>query len=440
MNGIEISVGLPFLKCSSNPSQTVNKKTGKKSKTATTRLVLEENIERKGRDPDIDHSKSKYNVSLGEINTVDEYLKLIEKTKMEVNNKLKEYGKRQLRKDCVDNISIVFKPNIEAFEQFTREEQIRFFKDSKEVTESILNMIFPVFEVHFDEGNTHVHGNGMPLVKDDLGFETFNAKQLLSLKNITKLNREYSQKMREKGWNVKDMNLYEDMTDEEKEEYRKKKKEHGKSSLKYKADKTKELEEKASKLEEDIKDKTKVKNKLEEDSQTILEEHSKIIDEIFKKSKESQELDEEIQQKENRSKKLDDDFKKQKDQEQKELEEIQNKKKEEQQKLDNTKRLVVENEKKAKSSQYLKEQAVKEYSKNHLKEIIETSISNYFKGLLNFIFDKFCNSKGIKDEKEKDNQWEKELNEYDKKYEQNLQQEAELKEENQVEEDDDWVE
>ena len=36
-NDIEISVGLPFLKCSSNPSQTVNVKTNKKSKTAVTK-------------------------------------------------------------------------------------------------------------------------------------------------------------------------------------------------------------------------------------------------------------------------------------------------------------------------------------------------------------------------------------------------------------------
>lgn len=195
MDDIEISVGLPFLKCSSNPSQTVNKKTGKKSKTATTRLVLEENIERKGRDPDIDYSKSKYNVSLGEINTVDKYLELIEKTKKEINQQLKEHGKRQLRQDCVDNVSLVIKPNIEAFQQFSREQQINFFQDSKKTIEKILQTKFYVFEIHFDEGNGHGHGNFMPLVENDLGFKTFNAKQFLSLKNITKLNREYSQEI-----------------------------------------------------------------------------------------------------------------------------------------------------------------------------------------------------------------------------------------------------
>ena len=161
----------------------------------------------------------------------------------------------------------------------------------------------------------------------------------------------------------------------------------------------------------------------------------KITDEVLKKDEKNQELDEEIQKKENRSKKLDDDFKKQKDQEQKELEEIQNKKKEEQQKLDSTKRLVVENEKKAKSSQYLKEQAVKEYSKNHLEEIKKASISDYVQGFGRFIFNKFCNFLGKKTETEKDDQWEKEWNEYDKEYEQNLQQEAELPEEYQGEEE-----
>lgn len=194
-NNTPISVGLPFLKCSSNPSQYVNKKTGKKSKTATTRLILEENIDRKGQDPDIDPERSHLNVSLGDIDNVDDYLELIEKTKKEINQKLKENGKRQLRNDCVDNVSLVVKPNIETFAQLEREQQIKFFRDSKKTIEKIWQIKFIVFEVHFDEENTHGHGNLMPLMENEQGIKTFNAKKLLSLKNITKLNREYSKEM-----------------------------------------------------------------------------------------------------------------------------------------------------------------------------------------------------------------------------------------------------
>ena len=47
-NKNEIYVGLPFLKCSSNPSQTINAKTNKKSKTAVTKKIALEAFERFG--------------------------------------------------------------------------------------------------------------------------------------------------------------------------------------------------------------------------------------------------------------------------------------------------------------------------------------------------------------------------------------------------------
>lgn len=301
-NNIPISVGLPFLKCSSNPSQTVNKKTGKKSKTASTKKILGENIDRRGQDPDIDHEKSHLNMSLGNINNVDDYIELIENTKKEINEKLKENGKRQLRKDCVDNISIIFKPNIESFQNFSREEQIEFFKDSKEVTESILNIKFNVFELHFDEVNTHAHGNFMPLIDNDLGFSTFNAKQLLSLKNITKLNREYSIKMRERGWNVKDMNLYEEMSSEEKEKHKEEKKKYGRSSLQYKSDLKKELDQQITTKKEELKNvnkETKEIKKMNNIATEKLKNNEEIIsfqnEKIFEKNKKLEaKLDDEL--------------------------------------------------------------------------------------------------------------------------------------------------
>lgn len=278
MNNIPVSVGLPFLKCSSNPSQTVNKKTSKKSKTGTTRLVCKENIERIGRDPDIDHERSKYNKFLTEINSTDDYLELIETTKIEINKKLQEHGKKQLRKDTVDNISLIIKPNLEALQQFTSEEQHKFFKDSKKTIEKIWDINISVAVEHYDEDNPHLHINFMPLVDNELGFKTFNAKKFLSLVNITKLNREYSKEMQKLGWNVKDMNVYEDMNQEERQKYKETKKEFGKSSLQFKSDKKNELDKEIKQLDVEIANKKEMLNVIEID----IKEKSKENDKIYK--------------------------------------------------------------------------------------------------------------------------------------------------------------
>lgn len=247
-----ISVGLPFIKTSMNPSQTINKKTGKKSKTGNTRLICKENLEREGKDPDIDLNKSHLNQFLTNITSTDDYMEEIERTKKQINDDLKANGKKQLRKDTVDNISLIIKPNIEAIQQLNQKEQEKFFKDSKKAIEKIWNIDIKIAVVHYDELSPHMHINFMPLLENDLGIKTFNAKQFLSLKNITKLNKNFSKEMQRCGWNVKDMNLYEEMTEEAKEEYRKNKKEHGKSSLQYKSDLKKELEKEIKNNEEII--------------------------------------------------------------------------------------------------------------------------------------------------------------------------------------------
>lgn len=293
MNNTSISVGLPFLKCSSNPSQTINKKTNKKSKTGTTRLVCQENIERIGRDPDIDHEKSKYNKFLTDITSTKEYIDLIENTKKEINQKLKEYGKRQLRKDTVDNISLIVKPNIEALQQFTIEEKHKFFKDSKQTIEKIWNIDISVAVEHYDEDNPHLHINFMPLINNELNFKTFNAKKFLSLPNITKLNREYSKEMQKLGWNVQDMNIYEDMNDEERQQYKEIKKEYGKSSLQFKAEKRNKLEKEINKLKEEKQQINENISEITDKYKTILNENEKLNKENKQKKEYKKILEEE---------------------------------------------------------------------------------------------------------------------------------------------------
>ena len=230
-NNVEFSVGLPFLKCSSNPSQSINKKTNKKSKTATTKLILQENIDRIGQDPDIDTSKTYMNVFLSDIKSTNDYLEEIELTKQKINKELENKNYKKLRKDTVDNISLVVKPAFDCISQLDYNSQLKFLEDSKKCIENIFKNInsdfkFSVAVIHFDEISPHLHLNFMPLIFDEKKeIQIFNAKQFLSLKNITLLNKNYSKKMQELGWNVKDFNIYEKMTKEEKEEYRKQKKE-----------------------------------------------------------------------------------------------------------------------------------------------------------------------------------------------------------------------
>lgn len=326
-SNIPISVGLPLLKTSMNPSQTTNKKTGKRSKTGNTRLVCRENIEREGRDPDIDHEKSHLNQFLTDITSTDEYLKEIERTKKEINNNLKEAGKKQLRKDTVDNISLIIKPNYEAINQLNKENQEKFFKDSKKVIEKIWDINVKIAVIHNDELSSHMHMNFMPLVENDLGFKTFNAKQFMSLKNITKLNKNYSKEMQKLGWNVRDMNIYEEMTQEQKQEHKEQKMKYGRSSLEYKADLKKELEQEISQKNEELKNiKENIKKTTKDfevqegeriDSQIqtfkndkILKEQKKLIEENNKKIEEQKKTDifkqqqETIQKLENENKKL----------------------------------------------------------------------------------------------------------------------------------------
>ncbi len=252
----EIYVGLPFLKCSSNPSQTINAKTNKKSKTAVTKKIALEAFERFGNDPDINKNESNKNIYLTNIKSTDDYLELVEKTKEKINQQLVTNNKKKLRKDTVDTIALVVKPSYDSMKQLTYDEQVNFLKDSKTVIEDIFcKYINPNFKfdgaiIHFDEINPHLHCLGMPTIIDEAtGIETFNAKKFLSLKNITHLNRNYSAKMKELGWNVKDFELYEDMTLEEKEEHKKNKKSYGKDSLQFKKEEKQKLEEQINNLD-----------------------------------------------------------------------------------------------------------------------------------------------------------------------------------------------
>ena len=106
-------VGIPCMKCSLHPSQQVNKKTGKASKTCGIGSAWREmNDERLGRDPTIDKSMTEKNIWMVG-NSNDDIESIVQKEIDSINAIRREAGKRALRSDCVSVVAIVEKPNME---------------------------------------------------------------------------------------------------------------------------------------------------------------------------------------------------------------------------------------------------------------------------------------------------------------------------------------
>ena len=135
-------------------------------------------------------------------------------------------------------------------EKLSREEQIRFLKDSSDVMDQILkdwkpDWITVAQVIHFDEFGgkaPHTHRIVVPLTKDKNGVLAFNAKAEYNLKFFTFVNTEYPKRMRERRYEVEDCKIYDRMTEEEKEQHRQNKPEYGLEGFEYKRRKQQELE------------------------------------------------------------------------------------------------------------------------------------------------------------------------------------------------------
>lgn len=129
--------------------------------------------------------------------------------------------------------------------------QIRFLKDSGDTMDQIMkewnpNWITMARVLHFDEFDgkfPHAHRIVVPLTKDKDGLLSFNAKAEFNLEFFTFVNKEYPQRMRERGYTVEDCKIYEEMTPKEKEEHRQSKEEHGVEGFEIKRRKNAELDQ-----------------------------------------------------------------------------------------------------------------------------------------------------------------------------------------------------
>lgn len=328
----QYNVGLPFLKTSFNPvSRQANRKT---ASTAYVNAVMREMFdERIGRDKDIEHSDTANNewliadkefteiyenVESGELTTyrytpdiddpralasqqklvqrdqytADEYVKSVKKIVDDNNDRLKEHGKRKLRKDCMCCVAGIVKVPIEIVNQ-PGFDSSKFYRDSLEVLKELCNDEFRCGEInaaviHRDEyidkeqnlKSDHLHYNIIPYCWeegiDGQKFKSLNGKKFLNKTFFTIINKNFPKMMRERGWDVADCIITEDL------ETKKEQKQHqeqaaGKDSIHYKA----QAEREKQKLIDEIEKKDNVIQQLKEDI-----EHLKKDKENLEKQKE----------------------------------------------------------------------------------------------------------------------------------------------------------
>lgn len=251
-----MKVGIPVMKCSLNPSNTVNKKTGKKSQTCPVDLAWQEmNDERIGRDMDIDHDMTHLNVWM-EGNSSDDVVQIVQNKIDEINRIKRENGKRALRKDAVSVVEIIEKPNIEYMSELNYEEKVKFLKDSHDTFKQLIHEWNPNWTIlesvqHHDEFgglSAHNHNLIMLTTEDDKGLPTMNAFKEVNLKFYSFMNKNYPKMMRERGYEVEDVRTYDMLTEEEKMERKLNPQQHGVDSYTYKKRKKEEMEQELEKL------------------------------------------------------------------------------------------------------------------------------------------------------------------------------------------------
>lgn len=251
-----MKVGIPVMKCSLNPSQTVNAKTGKKSKTCSIDLAWKEmNNERIGRDLDIDEILTHNNVWM-EGSTEDNVAKIVQNKIDEINQIRKENGKRSLRKDAVSVIEIIEKPNIEYMSNLLYDEKVSFLNTSHGVIKELLGEWNPNWTIlesvqHHDEfGGLSAHNHSLVMLTtvDDNNLPGMNAFKEVNLKFYSFINKNYPKMMREYGYEVEDVRTYDMLTDEEKMERKLNPQQHGVDSYTYKKRKKEEMEQELEKL------------------------------------------------------------------------------------------------------------------------------------------------------------------------------------------------
>lgn len=250
-------VGIPCMKCSLHPSQTVNKNSGKKSKTCGVSSAWREmNDDRLGRDETIDKEMTHLNMWMEGSSDMD-LVGQVEKEINRINEERRSFGKRGLRTDAVSVIAIVEKPNMDYMKNLSYEQRVEFLNKSHEVMKDLLHEWNPNWKMmasvqHHDEfGGLSAHNHSLVMVstKDKEGISNMCAFKEYNLKFFNHINKNYPARMRSLGFEVEDVRTFDQLSEQEKLERKLHPEEHGVDAVLYKQRKHEELKQSVENLE-----------------------------------------------------------------------------------------------------------------------------------------------------------------------------------------------
>ncbi len=191
-------LGMPFLKLHGSGIRT--RHCGQLRKVAAE--ALEERI---GLDPDIDPEKTPHNIYKTDIRTASELIEYSAEHIRRLNAERKERGERKIRKDAVLMVVFIIKMPIDLIERLDYEEKIRLLDDAYEALSDIVGAWRICSAVyHLDEKSAHLHMFWEPMTEDG----RLCAKEVMSLKLATRINKEMPQRLQDKGWDIDECQLY----------------------------------------------------------------------------------------------------------------------------------------------------------------------------------------------------------------------------------------
>ena len=261
-----MKVGIPFMKCSINPSS-------QKSNTCDLQKAWREmNDERIGKDETINHSMTYKNIWMhGQ--SEDDVIQKVQNKIQEINTIRKQAGKRAMRKDCVSVVEFIEKPNIDFMKEQSYEDKIQFLKDSHLVMQQLIYEWNPHWQIiesvqHHDEFgglSAHNHTLVMLTTQDSDGIPNMRAKAEFSRDFFDFINKNYSYRMQELGHEVENVKTWDMLSSSEKQQRKQNPIEHGLDSYTYKKKKQKELDETIQTMEDK-------KEELHEELNQVMEQ------------------------------------------------------------------------------------------------------------------------------------------------------------------------
>ena len=161
--------------------------------------------ERRGRDPDIDRTKTEENLYTG-FRSAEELMEYSRQHVAELSAKQKADGGRAIRSDAVVMCATIIKPPAALMDTLTREEQIRLLQDADEKLNELIGgeQNSKATVIHFDELGGHLHKFWEPMTEDG----RLCAKEAMNLQFFGRLNREMPAFLRSRGWDIADCNAY----------------------------------------------------------------------------------------------------------------------------------------------------------------------------------------------------------------------------------------